>query len=552
MIVDLVRMDAPKARLARGIPGAFADYAANMWKLNTAANENGVAVAMELFPERHAELEAALGDPETVADTRPLDMATPWAGDRPAAVLLPNLASDPLIDMLYRYQVVDVAFGVARLNQDGGMYYGHDRGLGKTLLALVTWYEMMLRHMIVVCPNSAKEPVWMAEANKWFPWMNCYVVGNTATQRDRAYKTWKQQGGLLIIHYEALRLIDWKDTPKETLVVVDEAHRLSNGNAGPRAPKFYKALKKIPANYRLALSGSVLINSPEDIFGAIHWLFPKRYASKERDWNARYVRYAEGSAFKVCIGVKPEKLADMRAELGTFLIVRRKEDELEDLPELITQTLEVELGPEQRRVYDEMAKTFVATLPEGDVITAGNVGAQLAKLRQIACGLSLVGPDTDELMVTDSVKLDLAIDLVMDNLPNKTVVFTWHRAAADAMFDRLTHKGVNAVVVHGGVPQKVRDVNINEFKTDPDCHVLVATIATVGESQNFQVANQVVFVEHSWTDVAMKQARDRVYRNGQKQRVTVVDLVAKRTIDTQRILPKLASKEALSKMILGG
>jgi SNF2 family DNA or RNA helicase len=82
--------------------------------------------------------------------------------------------------------------------------------------------------------------------------------------------------------------------------------------------------------------------------------------------------------------------------------------------------------------------------------------------------------------------------------------------------------------------------------------VLVATIATVGESQNFQVANQVVFVEHSWTQVHMDQARDRVYRNGQKQRVTVVDIVARATIDTQRILPKLAAKDALAKMILGG
>ena len=543
MIVELCSLNDAKSSSAARIPGAFRDYQSRTWKLSTAGNEQGVAVAMELFRDRAEDLNAALADPDTTTDTRPLDNATPWAGTRTAEELLPNLPAE-LRDKMYRYQVTDTAYGTAILHEYGGMYYGHDRGLGKTFLAIATAINLDAHHVVFVCPNSAKEPVVKAEVNHWTPRSNVYIVGGNAVQRDRALKTWKQFGGYLVIHYEALRLVEWKTYPAD-LVVVDEAHRLSNGSAGPRAPKFYKALKRIPAKWKLALSGSVLINSPEDIFGAIHWLFPKVYASKERDWCSRYVRYAEGSGFKVCIGVKPDKLADMRKELGAFLIVRRKEDELDDLPELIRQTLEVELGPEQRRVYDEMARDFIATLPEGDTITAGSVGAQLAKLRQIACGLDLMGEG-----VTDSVKLDLALDLVRDNLPNQTVVFTWHRAAADAMARRLADSGVTVSLVHGGVPQKSRDHEIEVFKAG-EAKVLVATIATMGESQNLQVANQVVFVEHSWTDVSMKQAQDRVYRNGQKQRVTVVDLVAKRTIDTQRILPKLASKEALSKMILG-
>jgi SNF2 family DNA or RNA helicase len=231
------------------------------------------------------------------------------------------------------------------------------------------------------------------------------------------------------------------------------------------------------------------------------------------------------------------------------MVVRRKEDELDDLPELITQTIKVDLSPAQRRVYDDLVEKFIAELPDGETIQVSSKLGLLAKLRQVACGLDLVAEK-----VEDSSKLDVAVDLVVDNLPNKTVVFTWHRASAEALAARLADKGVRVSLVHGGVPNKDRDSAIRRFKNDTDegSQVLVATIKTVGESQNFQVANQVVFLEHSWTQADMDQARDRVYRNGQKQRVTVVDIVARATIDTQRVLPALAAKDQLAKMILGG
>jgi SNF2 family DNA or RNA helicase len=538
-------MADPKARLARGIPGVAGDYTSRTYILNTTANEQGVRVAMSLFKDKQLELEEALASTDTVPNLRPLDMATDWAGDREHWELL---ADTDGIDTskLYRFQVTDAAYACARMLQDEGAYLAHDRGLGKTLMALVCADELSSYHTVVVCPNSAKDPVWRAEINNWYPHANCYTVGGSEAQRDRALKTWKQFGGFLLVHYEALRLVDWKKYPAD-LVVVDEAHRLSRGHAGHKAPQFYKALKKIPSQYRLALSGSVLVNSPEDLFGALHWLFPKVYASRDRDWNSRYVRYAEGTAFKVCLGVKPNMLAQMRAELGTFMIVRKKEDELSDLPELIRQTIKVDLSPGQRKVYDDLATKMIAEMPDGDQIKVTSVLGQLAKLRQVACGLDLL-----DATVSDSTKLDVAVDLVVDNLPNKTVVFTWHRATAVALSQRLHDRGIDTALVHGGVPTKMRDAVIRLFKDEDEPKVLIATIKTVGESQNFQVANQVVFVEHSWTQADMDQARDRVYRNGQKQRVTVVDIVSRATIDTQRVLPALAAKEQLAKMILGG
>ena len=76
--------------------------------------------------------------------------------------------------------------------------------------------------------------------------------------------------------------------------------------------------------------------------------------------------------------------------------------------------------------------------------------------------------------------------------------------------------------------------------------------ATLSESVNLQRASQVIFLDRSWNPAQNIQARDRVYRNGQTKPVTVVDIVARNTVDELRVLPTIANKEALRRLILGG
>src|ERR1035437_10815267 len=97
------------------------------------------------------------------------------------------------------------------MRKDKGAYNGWDRGLGKTLGAVVLKQELGCSSIIVVAPNSSKEMVWLPEIRKWdtIPASESYVyvVKGNATSRDRAVKTWKKYGGYLLIHYEALRLV---------------------------------------------------------------------------------------------------------------------------------------------------------------------------------------------------------------------------------------------------------------------------------------------------------------------------------------------------------
>lgn len=519
---------------------------------DASADPAATKVALRLFPEIRFSLDPSyLADLETGdTEVRPFDAATPWADGRDLSVLLPNM-DEELRDKLYPYQGIDLAYMAARIRADGGAYLGWDRGLGKTLGAVALCDELNADRIVVVAPNSSKGTVWEPEFIKWdlkgrFK-DRVFNLGGPKAKRDAILAQWDMDGGVLLAHYEVLRLVDWSDYGQADIVIVDEAHRLANGSASSRSPKFYKALKKIPTKYKLALSGSLIANSPEDFFGANHWLFPKTYKSKFRDWNDKYLHYVEGAFGKILIGVKADKVDAMQKELSQFITVRSKKDELPGLPDRIEQTLRVDLTPGQRRVYDDLAENFIASLPTGERITVGSHLSQLTKLRQVASGLDLLGTG-----IADSSKLDLCLELIEDNLPHKTVVFAWHKATVTAVEDRLIAKGIGVASITGDTPMDKRTRLVEKFQTDPSCKVIVATIKTLGESVTLHAAADVIFVESSWTPTDMEQAADRVYRIGQTRHVTITNIIASGTVDESKVLPRVMDKASMKRMCMGG
>jgi SNF2 family DNA or RNA helicase len=82
--------------------------------------------------------------------------------------------------------------------------------------------------------------------------------------------------------------------------------------------------------------------------------------------------------------------------------------------------------------------------------------------------------------------------------------------------------------------------------------VFVGTLATLSESVNLQRASNAIFLDRHWNPATNVQAADRIYRIGQTKPVTITHLVARDTVDELRVLPALASKEALRRSIFGG
>lgn len=546
---------------ARAVPGAFFKKGTG-WAIED-PTPRSAAVALKLFPHLIREAPELLAIREALAqDVRPIDCATPYWESCGGAVDL-SFAHRARASLnaegktFYEYQEIDLFYAAAVLREHGAFYLGWDRGLGKTLGTCALIDELDCQRTLVVCPNTAKQSVWAAELARWCPWVEVLVLPNEKAKRERMlnyakYLSFDLEHAkplVLVIHYEAINVIarerasknGWKRYGEWDLVVADEAHRVSNPDT-----QMARQLKRIPSRRRLALSGSVIQNHAEELFSQLQWLYPDRYSSKWRDWNDRYLDYVDSGFANVCVGVRIEQLAQLRDELGRFMVYRRKEDELPGLPARTVETRRVALSPRQRRVYDDLAESYIAELDtqEGPLKATDGL-VLLTRLRQVATGLGLVSQSLE-----DSSKEDVAVELIDDNPDDAFVVFSWFKPAADSLASRLQGAGIDCFVVTGDTPPSKRAEYIARFQAG-EGRVFIGTISTLGESVTLHRANNAIFLDRSWNPAANEQAEDRIYRIGQTKAVTVTHLVAADTVDEENVSPALTDKQALRRMILG-
>jgi SNF2 family DNA or RNA helicase len=564
-----------KRKQAAAVPGAY--FEGGRWLLPRPTPRSSV-VALKLFPHL-AVAPPVVGArrPPLFRDIKPVDYPANlnlrvnaprveaemnrrgWSLSKPKVT---PTNSDEL------YQVRDLGYAAAALRQYGGFYLGWDRGLGKTLGTAALFDDLDVRAGLVVAPNTAKQNTWAAELQWACPWLAVLVMPNDAKQREKCLenvKTLHQHGTsfVLVTHYESMAIIAGKkthvtrrgaDEPTKLktariqdgwaklgivwdLIAADEGHRLANPTA-QRA----KAAYKIPAKARLVLSGSVFQNEWEELFGPLKFILPESYIHPKLHWGNRFLDFVDNGYTSVCIGVREGREEALREELGRFMVIRQKQNLA------IMRRVEVELSPEQRRVYDELGRRLLADLPNGKRIKSETGIALLGKLRQVSAGLDAFDPDH----ITDSAKLDAAEQLIKEGLPegDDFVVFVWHKAVGRALAKRLEEQGVESWVIDGDVSQKQRDDMIARFQKG-ERRVMIGSIATMGESVNLQRANRVIRVELSFNPALNQQAVDRCDRQGQERKVYCDDIVALNTVDTAVVEPTLGNKEALRAVVFG-
>jgi SNF2 family DNA or RNA helicase len=562
----------PKWTAARSVPGAWQD--GRMWVVDD-PNPRAAAVICRLFPELqdvHPAL-TVLRD-SLMQDARPFDRATEFdtpidaprvheqlrSLDCARCNMLPQEGVDPDcpvcggtgIGNFFPFQSIDLGYLAAVLRAHNAAEIAWDRGLGKTLGACALIDNLAADRILVVAPNTSKQVVWEDELRRFCPWLDIRIMPNgSPVKRGRLMQHVRTTTNplVLIAHYESLALVaaersqrkGWRQYGEWDLVVADESHTLSRTTTLK-----HRSLMQVPTAMKLSATGSMIQNHPEEWYGRLRWMFPKVYSSKWRDWNNRYLEYVEADYGKTLIGPMPHRIEAMRAELGVFTVYRRKSDEL-DLPPTQEQTIKLDLNPEQRRAYNELRDELVTTLDSGETVSALEPVVLLTRLRQLATGIELLSG-----RLADSTKLDWTVARIKARPDSAFICFSWFKPAAVALAERLAAEGESTFLCTGDTTHKQRRDRIRGFQAGDGGRVFVGTISTLGESVNLHRANEGIFVDQSFNPAQNEQAIDRYNRIGQKQATETTKLVSRDTVDELVVLPNIANKEALRRMITGG
>jgi SNF2 family DNA or RNA helicase len=332
-------------------------------------------------------------------------------------------------------------------------------------------------------------------------------------------------------------------------VIADECHRMKN-----RRAKQTVALKKIPALWKTAMSGTPAVNRPDELWSVLNWLHPERYTSYWKFFN-RYVstetEFIGDRRFRKIIG--PRDADRLRAEIKPFSVRRLKRDVLTDLPEKYNTEIRVTLTPQQRQAYDTMRDEMIAWIgdqTDDEVLPAPVIIAQLTRLLQFAVAYAEFDEHGKVRLSEPSSKLDACMEVLEEAGDKPVVVFSRFRSLIDLLAVRLEAAHLSHGVFTGNTDQADRDRIVNEFQAG-DLQVFAGTIGAGGVGLTLHRASTVVFLDREWSPALNAQAEDRLHRLGQKNAVQVIDIIARNTIETRK-LKVIDMKKAWLRRVLDG
>lgn len=450
---------------------------------------------------------------------------------------------------LYQHQREAIAYG---LKHDKWIL-GDDQGLGKTAsiicLAETLKKEEGIEHCLIICGVNSLKYTWKREVGT-FSDLDVCILGERITKRGTytidgvAKRLEVLQNPIkeffVVTNMETLQNKEFakafkKSKNKFDMIVVDEIHRMKS--SGSKSAKTLLALK---SKYKVALSGTMIVNSPQDAYIPLKWT--GNISSDLSTMNSVYCVYG-GFGGKQIIGTRS---LDMLKAVMDDCELRRLKEEVLDLPPKTYIKEYVDLLPKQKALYEEVQEKVFESLDLLDhkPSVIEEISMNL-RLRQITASPEILSTEVHE-----SAKLQRLEELVNDIVSqgDKVVVFCSFKGTANAVEGMF--KKYNAVKCTGDTSNDELEKNKNTFMTDDDCKVLVGTWQKMGTGHTLTAANYLIFVDTPFTDSDFKQSADRIYRIGQKKPCFIITLITKDTYD-ERVQEIIDTKAMIANFLQG-
>ncbi|PWA25883.1 hypothetical protein CCH79_00001604, partial [Gambusia affinis] len=482
---------------------------------------------------------------------------------------------------LYKYQQTGVRWMWELHCQQAGGILGDEMGLGKTIqvisfLAGLSYSKLRTRGSnyryvglgptLIVCPATVMHQ-WVKEFHTWWPPFRVAVLhetGSFTSSKEKLIPEIAAGHGILITSYSAVRNLqdilqryDWH------YVILDEGHKIRNPNAGVTV-----ACKQFRTPHRFILSGSPMQNNLKELWSLFDFVFPGKLGTLPvfmEQFSVPITMGGYSNASPVQVQTAFKCACVLRDTINPYLLRRMKDDVKANLslPDKNEQVLFCRLTKEQRQVYQSFLDSKeVYQILNGDM----QVFSGLIALRKICNHPDLFsggprilrGIPEDQLTEEEhfgfwkrSGKLMVVESLLRlwFKQGHRVLLFTQSRQMLDILEVFVREKDYSYLKMDGTTAIASRQPLIARYNEEKSIFIFLLTTKVGGLGVNLTGANRVIIYDPDWNPSTDTQARERAWRIGQKQQVTIYRLLTAGTIE-EKIYHRQIFKQFLTNRVL--
>lgn len=446
-----------------------------------------------------------------------------------------------------------------------------EQGTGKTRMALGMALVRDCRRILVMCPKEVSDEWASAVGALQKPPFFLDLANGPIRARAEDLHRLRRAADLgaighrmlATVNYEALQslradLSAWRPD----MIVADESWKIKTPNTQRTRSALWLVAPNRPDGgpcYRVCLAGTPIGNHVGDLYPQLKFLDPRLAPETYRGWLARFaemeqVRIRGGQLIPKPVGLLNP--TDLMARLEPVWFRATKELCLK-LPPKQRHTVEVDLTPEQRRLYREVERDGDAALGVELALTPPAV--RDIRLQQIAGG-HRPHPAEEERGWRNCEPISCAkmewllrwANTILEPHPStRCIIFCKFNAEVRRIAEELARllgpARVAAVTGQGG-PYPAEGERLTSFKREfnsrapGSIQVIVAQVKKMAAGHNLQAADHVVYFSNDWSWIYRDQSEDRAHRLGREDTVQYWDIVARGTVD-EDVRAALARKQ---------
>ena len=425
-----------------------------------------------------------------------------------------------------------------------------DMGLGKSIQVIT---QIVNEHnnikdagpTLLIAPTSVLGN-WRKEFERFAPHLRTLTHHGPARIKDaREFAAARASCDVVITSFALARLDEKLLRGQEwRRVVVDEAQNIKNPQSAQA-----KAIAKLPAHRRVALTGTPVENRLLDLWSIFNFLNPG-YLGKEAQFRKSFEAPIQKDN-------DPDKAATLKRLVEPFILRRVKTDKsiINDLPDKIEQKVYCPLTHEQASLYEAVVKDVAEKLESAEGMERrGLILSTLMKLKQVCNHPAQFLQDGSDFSGERSHKLSRLGEMVEEALESgeSLLVFTQFTEIGEALERYIRHTlRRDTYYLHGGTSAKRREEMVAEFQ-DPETEpsVFILSLRAGGVGITLTKANHVFHFDRWWNPAVENQATDRAFRIGQTKRVQVHKFVCVGTLE-EKIDEMIGRKSAVAGAVVG-